>query len=395
MQRHSFITTTYLAITFIASLCLLTSMASPVLADGDVVDAAQTEKELKQIKNKIASLQHILKRTQTRRSDTEEALRKSELEIGKTKKALRKANHGIRNSKSAISELREEQGLLELAKRKQKTALVSDIQAAYQTGRQAYIKLLLNQQEPEKLARVLKYYDYFHRTRLGNIQQFNDTITKLESNQQQLDNKLDQLEAFRKRLELEKASLQKAQERRKKVIARLNDSIRDKGSQISNLAEDEKDLQNLLKAVQETLADLPTNVGDTTPFAKRQGKLNWPTKGKIVRSFRSKRKDSNLRWNGVIIRTRESAPVKNVHRGRVVFSDWMRGYGLLTIVDHGDNYYTLYGHNESLLKEPGDWVEVGEVIAYSGTSGGQSKPGLYFEIRRAGKPANPKKWCRS
>ncbi|MCG8670280.1 MAG: peptidoglycan DD-metalloendopeptidase family protein [Pseudomonadales bacterium] len=363
-------------------------------ADQDVVDEARTEKELKQVKKKIASLQHIIKKTQSRRSSTEESLRQAELDIGKTKKSLRKANADIKKSKKSIVRLNEEKGRLVLAKRKQKLALVDDIQAAYRTGRQEYIKLLLNQQEPEKLARVLKYYDYFHRTRLGNIQAFNQTISQLEENQLQLDTEINQLSELKKRLEVERASLLKAQDRRKKVIARLNVTLKDRGQQLEALSQDEQDLENLLKAVQETLADLPAQIGDTTPFAKRQGKMSWPSKGRIARSFRSKRKDSNLRWNGVVIRTTEGASVKSIHRGRVVFSDWMRGFGLITIIDHGDSNYTLYGQNESLLKEPGDWVEAGEVIAYSGSSGGQSRPGLYFEIRRNGKPVNPTKWCR-
>lgn len=363
-------------------------------ADSDVVDAEKTEKELKQVKKKIQSLQHIIKKTQSRRSETENQLRKYELEISNTKKDLRDANQQIRSSKQAIGRLNQEKNRLEAAKRKQKTALVSDIQAAYRTGRQEYIKLLLNQQEPEKLARVLKYYDYFHRTRLSNIQAFNSTITDLEQNQLQLDKELERLASLRKRLEIQKDGLLRAQASRKDVLKRLDLTLKDKDSKLNRLSESQKELQRLLRAVQETLSDLPADIGNTTPFAKRKGKLAWPTKGRVARSFRSRRSDSSLRWNGVVIRTKEGAPVKSVHRGRVVFSDWLRGFGLLTIIDHGDNYYTLYGHNESLLTEPGDWIESGQVIAYTGTSGGQSRPGLYFEIRKNGEPVNPTHWCR-
>lgn len=368
--------------------------AGKVIADTDVVDARKTEQELSQVKKKIQSLQKVINKTQSQRSETEQQLRKVEMEIGNTKKDLREANEQILQSRKTIKRLNEEKTVLEAAKRKQKAALVSDIQAAYRTGRQEYIKLLLNQQEPEKLARVIKYYDYFHRTRLTNIHTFNSTITSLEENQQQTDSELERLQNLRQRLEIQQQGLLNAQEQRKQVLAKLDLSLRDKDQRLSKLSESQEELQRLLRAVQETLADLPANVGDTTPFAKRKGKLNWPTQGKVVRSFRSKREDSNLRWNGVIIRTANGAPVKSVHRGRVVFSDWLRGFGLLTIVDHGDSYYTLYGHNESLLTEPGDWVEVGQLIAYTGNSGGQDKPGLYFEVRKDGEPINPSQWCR-
>ena len=363
-------------------------------ANTDVVDAQKTEKELSQVKKKIQSLQSVIKSTQTRRSDTEEALRKVELEISNTRRDLREANTQIRQSRKTVSRLNEEKARLEAAKKKQKAALVSDIQAAYRTGRQEYIKLLLNQQEPEKLARVIKYYDYFHRTRLRNIQAFNSTITSLEENQQQLDDELERLQNLKLRLEIQQEGLINAKSQRQKVLEKLDLSLRDKDKRLSKLSESQEELQRLLRAVQETLADLPANVGDTTPFSQRKGKLVWPAEGRVARSFRSRREDSNLRWNGVIIRTDNGAPVKSVHRGRVVFSDWLRGFGLLTIIDHGDNYYTLYGHNESLLTEPGDWVEMGQVIAYTGTSGGQDRPGLYFEIRKDGNPVNPSHWCR-
>ncbi|MCG8314620.1 MAG: peptidoglycan DD-metalloendopeptidase family protein [Pseudomonadales bacterium] len=387
-------TTAKKTLSLITVLCLLFCNSWSALADDDVVDAQRTEKELKQVKKKIQSLQHIIKKTQNRHSDTEKALRKSELEISGLKKDLRQVGQDIQNSKTSIRKLTKEKSKLEDAKNRQKTALVSDIQAAYRTGRQEYIKLLLNQQEPEKLARVLKYYDYFHRTRLGNIQTFNDTISSLEQNQRNLDKEISQLEDAKKRLEVQKQSISDAQARRKKVLLSLQSTLKNKDQQLKQLNENEKDLHNLLKAVQETLADLPADVGNTTPFAKRKGKLSWPSKGRIARSFRSTRQDSHLRWNGVLIRTANGATVKSVHRGRVVFSDWMRGFGLLTIIDHGDSYYTLYGHSESLLKEAGDWVESGEAIAYAGASGGQEESGLYFEIRKNGKPVNPKHWCR-
>ncbi|MDX1694339.1 MAG: peptidoglycan DD-metalloendopeptidase family protein [Ketobacteraceae bacterium] len=381
-----------LSLTLTVSLLLWWPLT--VHGDSDVVDAQKTEKELSQVKKKIQSLQHVIKKTQSRRSETEEDLRKVELEISNTRKDLRDASQQIRKSRSTVVRLNQEKARLEAAKSKQKKALIADIQAAYRTGRQEYIKLLLNQQEPEKLARVIKYYDYFHRTRLDNIQSFNNTLTSLEENQQQLNDELERLQNLKLRLEIQQEGLIKAKSQRKKVLQKLDVALRDKDKKLSQLNENQEELQRLLRAVQETLADLPADVGNTTPFAQRKGKLKWPTEGRVARSFHSRRDDSNLRWNGVVIRTENGAPVKSVHRGRVVFSDWLRGFGLLTIVDHGDNYYTLYGHNESLLTEPGDWVEAGQVIAFTGTSGGQERPGLYFEIRKDGNPVNPSHWCR-
>ena len=146
--------------------------------------------------------------------------------------------------------------------------------------------------------------------------------------------------------------------------------------------------------MQETPADLPPNT-NSTPIENRKGKLTWPIKGRVSKRFGNRRAQGKLRWNGVIINARTGTAITAVHRGRVVFSDWLRGFGLLTILDHGDGYLSLYGHNEVLNKEPGDWVENGEIIAYSGRNTEQSISGLYFELRHQGKPINPTKWCRT
>jgi len=186
----------------------------------------------------------------------------------------------------------------------------------------------------------------------------------------------------------------KAQGHRKLVLTKLNKALQSKGAQLKHFKSSENDLQILLDAVQETLADLPANI-NSTPFALRRGKLTWPTKGRIKRRFGTRRSQGKLRWNGVLIKAKPGSAITAVHRGRVVYSDWLRGFGLLTILDHGDGYLSLYGRNEILNKEPGDWVEKGEIVAYNGNNTDKASAGLYFELRHQGKPINPAKWCKS
>ena len=359
-----------------------------------MVDEKLTQRELSQVKKQIKSLKNIIKSTQGRRSKTETNLRKAELEISKTQKNLRNVNNNLKASKKSITLLRKEQRKLNAAKNRQTKALLSDITAAYQTGRQEYLKLLLNQQNPEKLARSLKYYDYFHQARLGRIESFNGTLSQITTNKSTISTELNKLEQFKTQLEIDRVLLLKAQDRRKRVIAKLSKSLASKGAKLKHFTTSEVELQTLLDAVQETLADLPANIY-STPFATRKGKLIWPIKGRVSKRFGNRRAQGKLRWNGVIINARPGTAITAVHRGRVVFSDWLRGFGLLTILDHGDGYLSLYGHNEELNKEPGDWVENGEVIAYSGRSTEQSISGLYFELRHQGKPINPSKWCKT
>jgi len=158
----------------------------------------------------------------------------------------------------------------------------------------------------------------------------------------------------------------------------------------------EKDLQQILKQLELALEEFPTAAPIIRkPFGKLRGKLNWPAKGRHLHRFGSKRKLANLRWNGVVIKAREGANVKSIAHGQVIFSDWLRGYGLLIIIDHGDGYMSLYGHNQSLFKDVGDYVERNEVISLIGNSGGSEQSALYFEIRHNRKPTNPRRWCQS
>lgn len=130
------------------------------------------------------------------------------------------------------------------------------------------------------------------------------------------------------------------------------------------------------------------------PFSKQRGKLYWPAKGKVKNLYDHWRSVGKVKWQGNIIKAKEGAPVHTISNGRIAYSDWLRGYGLITIIDHGDGYMSLYGHNQTLLKEVGDWVENNEIIATVGSSGGLKSVGLYFEIRHNGKPSNPSRWCK-
>ncbi|MEC8813201.1 MAG: peptidoglycan DD-metalloendopeptidase family protein [Pseudomonadota bacterium] len=364
--------------------------AFPVSAS---VDPVATKKELQQIQNRIQDLQKDIKRTQSRRSATEQALQKAEQAISDTRRKLREVNRSMTQSEAKLAELRRAQQDLNRAKEAQRAALKQDINAAYRAGRQEYVKLLLNQEQPDKMARLMKYYDYYHQARMARIQAFNQTLRDIKDNEISINEEVAELSTLKQALANEQQQLQAAKERRKQALAKLDSSLKNDASRVTSLKASQAELEEILHQVQATLSDLPSNVGKQ-PFAQLKGKLAWPSQGRVIKRFGNRRDSGALRWNGVLIRTAEGSTVKAVHHGRVVFSDWMRGFGMLTIVDHGDGYLSLYGHNETLLKSPGDWVDGGEVIAYSGRSGGQEQASLYFEIRKNGKPENPSRWCQ-
>jgi septal ring factor EnvC (AmiA/AmiB activator) len=283
-------------------------------------------------------------------------------------------------------------------------SLAQQIRAAYTIGQQEYVKILLNQQDPAAVSRTLTYYDYFNRARLTRIKSIDTSLAELQKLEEKIQAKTAKLERNQQEQSSEKTQLENTRSQRANVLARLHQQILAKGERLSLMQEDERRLQRLLDSLATAPADdaqtpadseLATEGTEHTPFRTLRGRLQWPSRGKLTTRYGSARKIGKLKWQGVTIRAPEGTEVRAISHGRVAFSDWLRGFGLLTIIDHGDGYMSLYGGNQSLFKEVGDWVEAGEVIAGVGNSGGRKNSALYFEIRHNGKPTNPLKWCRN
>ena len=261
-------------------------------------------------------------------------------------------------------------------------------------GQQEYLKLLLNQENPAAIGRTLTYYDYFHKARSHHIDEAVVTIKKLNDLTKLVKIKTNELKSSRKQQRVEKQKLEDDFIDRSKIIAAMEKDIAAQGNRLKKLAADEKSLQQLLKDIHKIMPSMLTEIDKRETFSKKRGRLQWPVKGKVKRLFGKSRQAANIKWNGVLIPSAEGKEVKAISHGRVAYANWLRGYGMLVIIDHGDGYMTLYGYNQALYKETGDWVEEGEVIATVGRSGGQLKSGLYFEVRVKGQPSNPTKWCR-
>jgi septal ring factor EnvC (AmiA/AmiB activator) len=186
--------------------------------------------------------------------------------------------------------------------------------------------------------------------------------------------------------------LETARKRRRSIVAKLDKDMVRRGDEIENLKEAQKDLETLIAELQRAIEDLPGTSRD--PFADQRGQLVWPVKGSLLSDFGQPRAGGSLRWNGVLIGTDRGAEVKAIYHGRVAYADWLPGLGLLVVIEHGDGYMSLYGHNETLFKQLGDWVRPSEVIATTGDSGGRSQAALYFEIRKGARPENPHRWFK-
>ena len=356
-----------------------------------VADNKDQQRKLEELKNMIEQLQSELKKVKGSRNDLQQGLEKSETEIGSLLKNIEKIKSDLNHHQVKLTDLRKSRDSPIKAKRDQQQHISEQIEAAYRVGQQSNIKLLLNQQSPQRLSRMMKYYDYFLDARADKIDTYIDTITELDQIEPAIAEKTQQLNQSRLQLQQRHRKLNDRQLERKNTLAALNRSIANKDQQLKTMAADRARLQKLFDHVAAAIAALPAPDGGIS-FAKRRGKLIWPTQGKLRHSFGSSREGTALKWDGMVIAATAGIDVKAVHGGRIIFSDYLRGHGLLAIVDHGHGYMSLYAHNQSLFRETGDWVEAGETIASVGNSGGREQTGLYFEIRKNGKPTNPKRW---
>lgn len=361
--------------------------------------AAPSERQLKEaelgkLRARIAELRHEVVQVKGRFETLRQELKQVETAMGSLIKGLAQTRGALAQTQQRLRRLGAEERELATSVEHQRAQLVKQIRSAYAMGRQEYLKILLNQEDPATLGRVLTYYDYLNQARGKRIDALMVSVERLKQVQAGLEQERLTLERLKARQLAEKQELESRRQARQRLLGELKQELADKDQRLAGLLRDEKELERLILALSEALADIPAEPGNYRPFVQRRGELKWPAKGALAARFGKRRQVGDLTWQGVLIQAREGAPVKAVSRGRVAFADWLRGYGLLIIIDHGEGYMSLYGYNQALYKETGDWVEEGEVIAGVGNSGGHEHSALYFEIRRAGKPTNPARWCR-
>ena len=364
--------------------------------NGELTEAERTQKkhELEKLRSDISLLRNKIDSTRILHRAESKALQKTEVAIGQRINNLKQLNRKLKRQQRQLSVLYNNRRQHKKKMVQQRALLGQQLRTAYMNGKQEYLKLLLNQQNPAALSRVMTYYDYFNRARTERIQQALNTIQELEKVKIKIEKQQVVLKSTQQQQLTEKKALEKNYNARAIVVAQFQKEINSKDKQLNQLLANEKDIQGLLQAIREVMPELLKVPNQSLPFAKLKGKLKWPAAGKVKNKFGARRTAGRLNWNGIMINAPQGRDVYAVARGRVAYAEWLRGYGLLLIIDHGDGYMSLYGHNQSLFKETGDWVEAGEIIAGIGNSGGQQYSGLYFEIRNNGKPTNPGKWCR-
>ncbi|NBA94135.1 murein hydrolase activator EnvC [Pseudomonas sp. R5(2019)] len=425
----------------------LTCLLIPAFAD----ERAQTQQQLDATRQDIAELKKLLGKLQEEKSGVQKDLRGTETEMGQLEKQVEALQKELKKTEGELERLDEEKKKLQSARIEQQRLIAIQARAAYQGGNQEYLKLLLNQQHPEKFARTLTYYDYLSQARLEQLRSFNETLRQLANVESASALQQANLLAQQGTLDSQHQELEKVRAERQQVLAKLNADVKERDQKLAAREQDQADLTNVLKTIEETLARQAREAeearqkallaqqeaekrqreaeaaakaraeslaqGDESPrqpkpspgalvssggasfggaFASARGKLPWPVDGRLLARFGETRGgDSRTKWDGVMISASAGSQVHAVHGGRVVFADWLRGAGLLVILDHGNGFLSLYGHNQTLLKDAGDIVKAGEAISTVGSSGGQDTPALYFAIRQQGRPSDPAQWCRA
>jgi septal ring factor EnvC (AmiA/AmiB activator) len=358
-------------------------------------DMADYQEKLDNLKTNITKIQQHLKGSKKQRSTLLSELKSLELKISKNAIKLNDLEKNLEKTHKQKRKLEKELTQYNKQLDKEKTILSEQIRSAYSMGQQQNLKMLLNQQNPAQLGRSQQYYNYLNRARTRQISSFLETIENKRQAETQLQQTLDTQKKLLKSQKNKKRTQQKQRLQREQLLSELSDKIQNQEKTLSNLENSRNRIENLLKSLGELLADIPTGPSETRPFKSLKGRLPWPVKGRFLGKFGQAKNQGGLKWNGVLIKSDYGSPIRVITHGRVAFSDWLQGFGFITIIDHGDGFMSLYGHSESLLKQSGDWVKAGEVIATAGDSGGQTQSGVYFEIRARGKPVDPFKWCSS
>ncbi len=413
---------TFLALAF---LCLL----GPAVAD----DRAAARQQIEAARQDINELQKLLKQIEQQKSGVQKQLQTTESEMGQLEKQVDTLQQEIDRSEAELERLNEEKTTLEGARLEQQRLIGLQARAAYQNGRQEYLKLLLNQQNPEKFSRTITYYDYLNRARLEQLDSFNETLRQLANVEADIETEQTVLAEKKDGLLERRDQLAEVRKERQQALAKLNSDLSSREQKLQARRQEQAQFERVLKTIEETLARqareaeearqrallaerqreqqrqaagaAPAPSGPTVssaggnfggPFSQAKGKLPWPVDGRLVARYGTPRGgDARTKWDGVLIGASVGTQVRAVHGGRVVFADWLRGAGLLVILDHGNGYLSLYGHNQSLLRDAGDIVKAGDPIATVGTSGGQETAALYFAIRQQGRPSDPAQWCRA
>ncbi len=352
----------------------------------------EDKQQLQDLQQQIKQKQKLIESNLATAKELQAQLQKQELAIASSAKKLDETGKQLADNQQQQNALTERQKKLQKKQAQQEAVLAKQLRSAYMAGNHDYAKMIFNLQSASKFERMLTYYQYLNAERQQQIDEFKQLGIELDDIAKQLISKQQQLESLQAEQKQQQKQLAAQQKSRQVTLASLNKKIDSEAAKVEQLQINEQTLLQALQAAQER-AERQSSTGAVSlvGLGKLKGHLLHPVKGQMRRLF-GDRRQGQVRWKGILIYSNEGAPVQAVQDAQVLYADWLKGFGLVIALDHGEGYMSLYGHNQALLKEVGETVRKGDTIALVGQSGGQSRPGLYFEIRHKGSPVNPSQW---
>ncbi len=387
----------------------------------------QSKQNLNEVHQRLESLKKELDSTQEAHKDAADALKESEVAISEANKKLFDIDRQQQQNKKSLTKLESDSIAANRALGEQQQLLNNQLYQQYTRGQQSYAQIILQNENPSAIARDVHYFSYITKARAELIHKMQANLTKINKLNDETASALKKVAELKQKQLDEKKTLESQKKVKSKVVRTLSQQIAAQRGEIKKLKRDEKALSQLIKRLASIVPSKPkktppkrepkSKLGSTKPdtavvtnnvepspesgsgisstnFAALKGKLRLPVRGDVTNRFGANREDTGISWKGLFIKANEGAEVKSIATGSVVFADWMRGFGNLIIVDHGDGYMSLYGNNQAILRQVGETVHAGDAIASVGNSGGNETNGLYYELRSQSRPFDPLSWSR-
>ncbi len=348
---------------------------------------AASKEELKGVSAEISRQTSSLSSQQKKLNQLQSELKKHEVAISKLGQEIRSNERELSQVQANLTELKSQKRQLEQTKQQQTDTLEQLIKTYYLTSRSNNLPQIIQGGDAEKMDRISQYFQHLAQARTEAIEALAKTQSELTEKERQLSEEENRQSTLLANKKAKRDDLVKAQSQRKGTVNKIQGNIRSNQSKLAELRRNE----NRLKA--EIAKAAKRNISPMNGLGSYRGKLPWPLKGNILHNYGTPQ-SGQITWKGIVINAKQGEAVKAVHSGKVVFAEWLRGYGLVLLIDHGKGDMTLYGYNQTLLKKDGDVVAAGETIALAGNTGGQSRPSLYFEIRRNSQAQNPRRWLK-
>ncbi len=365
---------------------------------GTTKSTGQTKEDLAKVRDRIRDLEKQTRQDRARRSELDKQLREAETAASRTRQALNATRRELAEAQRRLRELNLQVTTARDRIERQRAALAGQLRLAHMTGGSERVRAFFNQEDPAEIGRRVTWLAYLAQSRselLGSIQA---SLEALERDLLAVSEQEAALAVLEARRSEQLAELEGSRKQRAAVVAELDAQVKGQNRQLARARTQAASLERVLRDLERAAARArqETRAPDKAPAApakgKPLGKGKWPVAGQLLADFGQSRAGGQMRWDGVLIAAPAGAEVRTVRPGKVVYADWLPGLGQLLVLDHGGGYLSLYGHNQDLTREVGDRVSAGDVLAHVGDTGGQPRPALYYEVRRNGRPVNPRQW---